>query len=90
MVSAWVDACLSGGPSTPLQQCPNINVSVCASCQTLPLVVVAYNPLAQPVQTVLRVPSPRSAVAVVDANGTTVVSQVTPSDDYDVFNLYRC
>ena len=74
---------LIGKTSSPFSQCPDANVSICAASETLPLVVVAYNPLAQAVHSVLRIPVSTSAVSVIDANNTVVPSQVTAAAEFD-------
>ncbi len=69
--------------AAPLSLCPAANVSVCAATQSLPVVVVAYNPLPRPAASVLRVPVPVAGVMVVDSNGAAVASDTLPSAAYD-------
>jgi hypothetical protein len=71
-------------PPTPFSQCPDANVSVCATSASAPFVAVVYNPLPRPGTPVVRIPVSSQNVAVSDANGTTVPSQVSAADEYSV------
>jgi hypothetical protein len=79
---------LTGAPVS-FTQCPDTNISVCdATSGSGPVVMVAYNPLAQARVVPLRVPVSKAlalaTVGVVSANGTAVVAELQASDPYDV------
>ncbi len=75
---------LVGKTPAGFSQCPDANVSICASTETLPFVAVVYNQLAQPVSTIVKIPVSTTVVSVLDSNNSVIISQVVDADDYDI------
>ncbi|KAK9120231.1 hypothetical protein Scep_018324 [Stephania cephalantha] len=75
-----------GKPITTFEQCPLLNISYCPPSQLdftkqKSLVVLVYNPLGWKREDVVRIPVISSSVAVWDASGKEIESQILPIVD---------